>query len=86
MENLSKENHPFATECLDAMKRNCPVSMQLALLMVRKAANLDYKGCLKMEINVAFNRIQDSDFDLGVKEVLGAPKAKGAKHKQAPNW
>lgn len=54
--------------------------------MVRKAANLDYKGCLKMEINVAFNRIQDSDFDLGVKEVLGAPKAKGAKHKQAPNW
>jgi hypothetical protein len=46
MENLRKENHPFARECLDAMSRNSIQSMQLALAMLRKANNLDYKGCL----------------------------------------
>lgn len=46
MDNLRKETHPFALECLNAMKRNSPTSMQLALKMLRKAANLDYKGCL----------------------------------------
>jgi len=57
MDNLRKENSPFAKECLDAMKHNSKQSMQLALQMMRKAQNLDYKGCLQMELNVAFNRI-----------------------------
>lgn len=86
MLNLRKETHPFAVECLKAMQRNSPQSMQLALSMLRKAQNLDYKGCLQMELNVAFHRIQDADFDLGVKSVLGAPKTKGAAHKTAPEW
>ena len=34
--------------------------------MLRDALNLDYRGCLKNEINVALNKIQDSEFDLGV--------------------
>ena len=57
MDNLSKETHPFAANCLEAMKRNSPQSMQLALKMLRKAINLDYKGCLQMELNVVFNRL-----------------------------
>jgi hypothetical protein len=36
-ENLRKESHPFAKKCLDAMDKNSPLSMQLALKMVRKA-------------------------------------------------
>ena len=43
------------------------LSMNLALSMIRKAKNLDYKGILEMELNVAFNKIQDKDFDLGVQ-------------------
>ncbi len=37
MENLKKETQPFALKMLNAMKRNSPQSMQLALQMVRKA-------------------------------------------------
>jgi hypothetical protein len=39
-----------------------------------------------MELNVAFTRIQDADFDLGVKSVIQTPKAKGSKHKATPEW
>jgi hypothetical protein len=54
--------------------------------MLRLAKNLDYKGCLQLELNVAFNRIKDADFDLGVQEVIMKPKVKGAKHKKRPDW
>ena len=37
MDNLRRESHPFAKECLEAMQRNSVQSMQLALKMVRKA-------------------------------------------------
>lgn len=57
MDNLRRENHPFATECLNQMERNSMLSMNLALKMVRKAINLDYKGTLQMELDVAFNKI-----------------------------
>ena len=36
-----------------------------------------------MELDVAFNKIQDKDFDIGVHEILMTPKAKGAKTKTA---
>jgi hypothetical protein len=48
------------------MENNSLLSMNLALGMIRKAANLDYKSILEMELNVAFNKIQDKDFDTGV--------------------
>lgn len=83
MVNLRKENHPFATECLKQMERNSLLSMNLALKMVRKAVNLDYKGTLQMELDVAFNKIQDKDFDIGVHEILMTPKPKGSKVKTA---
>lgn len=37
-----------------------------------------------MELNVAFNRIQDSEFDLGVKSIIMSPKTKGANFKATP--
>lgn len=70
--NLKKEVHPFAQECLELMARNSMVSMQLAREMMRRAANLDYTGCMQMELNVALNRIKDTDFALGVDKVLGS--------------
>jgi len=66
MENLKRENTPFSLKCLEAMEKNSMLSMKLALKMLRDALNLDYRGCLKNEINVALNKIQDSEFDLGV--------------------
>ena len=86
MEALKKENSAFARECYEAMSRNSMQSMQLALAMLRRAINLDYKGCLQMELNVAFNRLQDSDFDLGVNTVLGTPRQKGSKYRNSPIW
>jgi hypothetical protein len=65
------------------MEKNSILSMNLALKMIRKAVNLDYKGTLQMELDVALNKIQDKDFDIGVHEILMTPKAKGAKTKTA---
>ena len=39
-----------------------------------------------MELNVAFNRMQDSDFDLGVKVILGQSKKEGELYHRAPKW
>jgi len=49
------------------------LSMKLALKMLRQAQNMDYGQVLKMELNVAMNKIADPDFELGVKEVLLKP-------------
>ena len=86
MESLKKESHPFAKQCLEAMGRNSMLSMKLTLKMMRNAINMDYEQCLRMELNVAFNKIQDKDFDLGVAEVLMKPKSKNAAYKTAPAW
>lgn len=40
--------------------------MKLALKMIRKARNLAYGETLAMELNVALNKVGDSDFQLGV--------------------
>lgn len=39
-----------------------------------------------MELNVAFHRIQDSEFDLGIQQVLGVPNTKGVASKPIPQW
>lgn len=63
------------------MNRNSTLSMKLTLKMVRQARNLCYKGCLQNEINVALNKIEDKEFDLGVKEVLMKPGTHGSSPK-----
>ena len=82
MENLRRENSVFSRRCLEQMERNSMLSMKLALKMIRMARNLCYKGCLENEINVALNKIQDKEFDLGVKEVLLKP----GKHGTSPKF
>jgi len=57
MENLRNETHPFAQEALKSMQMNSMLSMKLALRMLRKAKNMDYKGALQMEMDVACNKI-----------------------------
>lgn len=37
-----------------------------------------------MEVNVAFHRIQDAEFDLGIQQVLGVPNTKGVASKPIP--
>lgn len=49
------------------MQNNSDLSMKLALMMMREAKNLDYKGCMQMELNVGINKIRDEDFDYGIK-------------------
>jgi len=59
MENLQKENHPFAQDILQKMQGNSMLSMKLALKMMREAQNLPYGEILKMELNVALNKAND---------------------------
>jgi Enoyl-CoA hydratase/isomerase len=66
VENLRREDTPFARQCLEKMEGNSTLSMKLALKMIRQARNLDFKGCLTNEINVALNKILDEEFDKGV--------------------
>lgn len=73
MENLRLENHPFAKEVLQKMESNSMLSMELALKMQRKASNMGYGEILQMELNVALNKANDADFELGVKEILMKP-------------
>jgi hypothetical protein len=47
--------------------------MKLALKMIRKAKNLAYGEALGMELNVALNKVNDTDFKLGVEEILMKP-------------
>ncbi len=74
LDNLRRESDtPFARLCLEKMSQNSTLSMKLALRMLRQARNLDFKGCLQNEINVALNKIQDAEFDQGVAQVLLKP-------------
>lgn len=73
MENLRLENTPFSLQCLEKMQTNSMLSMKIALKMLRESKSLDFKGCLLNEINVSLNKIQDSEFDLGISEVLLKP-------------
>lgn len=73
IEALKRENSPFAKEILQKMECNSMLSMKLALKMVRKAKNMAYGEILTMEMNVALNKVKDSDFELGVKEILMKP-------------
>lgn len=43
--------------------------------MLRKAQNMCFGEVLKMELNVALNRVKDQDFALGVEKVLMRPNA-----------
>ena len=85
MRNLRRENHPFAKACLERMENNSMLSMQLALQMMRRARNLDYKGCMQMELDVGVNKIRDTDFDVGMQQVLNVTRPKGEKRKK-PNF
>lgn len=79
LDNLRRESDtPFARLCLEKMSQNSTLSMKLALRMLRQARNLDFKGCLQNEINVALNKIQDAEFDQGVAQVLLKPGNSGA--------
>jgi|TARA_B110000285_G_C15086946_1_gene596762 enoyl-CoA hydratase len=62
MGSLRREAHPFAQEILQRMENNSMLSMKLALKMLRKAKNLAYGETLKMEMNVALNKVGDADF------------------------
>jgi hypothetical protein len=56
-DNLKREETPFAKLCLEKMQSNSELSMKLALKLVRDARNLDFKGALTNEMNVALNKI-----------------------------
>ena len=75
MENLRRETSPIAKDFLLRMESNSMTSMKIALKMLRQARNMCFGQVLKMELNVALNKVMDEDFELGVKQVLMKPKA-----------
>ncbi len=88
-ENLRREaaeGSTFATVCLKKMEANSELSMKIALKMIRDAKNLDFKGALQNEINVALNKIQDKEFDLGISEILLKPHKQGVHQSGNPGF
>jgi enoyl-CoA hydratase/carnithine racemase len=77
LENLRKEDDKFAKEILERMESNSMLSMKLALKMIRKAKNMCFRDVLNMELNVAMNKVQDSDFKIGVQNILMKPNNYG---------
>lgn len=59
------------------------LSLKLAFQMLRNANNIYHRKAIDNRYYIAFNEIQDADFDLGVAEVLMKPKAVGAREKAA---
>ena len=59
------------------MEANSMLSMKLALKMIRMAKNMCFRDALNMELNVAFNKVMDSDFKLGIENVLMKPNFHG---------
>ena len=84
MDNLRRESHPFAKEILERMEANSMLSMSLSLAMLRRARNMCFGDILRMEANVALNKMQDGDFALGMREVLQKPSNHG-KHIKREN-
>jgi hypothetical protein len=76
MENLKMETHPFAKEILLRIDNNSMLSMKIALKMLRRSKNMAYGEILKMELNASLNKINDSDFEKGVTNVLLTPPDK----------
>ena len=77
MENLRNEDDKFAKEILQRMESNSMLSMKLALKMIRKAKNMCFRDVLNMELNVALNKVYDSDFKIGVENILMKPNNYG---------
>ena len=73
MDNLRREDHPFAAQILKRMEANSMLSMKIALRMIREAKNKCFGDVLRMEMNVALNKIEDEDFALGVSNILLKP-------------
>ena len=59
------------------MEANSMLSMKLALKMIRKAKNMCFRDALQMELNVTLNKVKDSDFKIGVQNVLMKPNFLG---------
>ncbi len=58
-----KENiylDPFAAECYEEMKNKSFIAMEISLALIRKAKNLNYSECQRMEMNAAKNLIMKS--------------------------
>lgn len=60
------------------MKKNSPVSMALALKLVRAGKLSSYSECVRRELKVGLNRVWDPEFWEGVKTWL--------RHKGETKW
>lgn len=82
MDNLRRETDPIAKDFLARMESNSMTSMKIALKMLREARNMCFGEVLKMELNVALNKVMDDDFALGVKQVLMKPRISSGQHQR----
>ena len=76
-ENLRKEGSEWAMKTLRRMEKNSPTAMELSLRLVREAKLSSMGECMRREMVVARNRIQDDEFKHGIEQVLlhsGEPK------------
>jgi enoyl-CoA hydratase len=68
--SLSKEKIPFAAQIHDLMLTRSPTSLKLTLRALRKAAVLDFDGCMAMEYRLACYFTENHDFFEGIRAAI----------------
>ena len=69
-ENLRMEGSEWAMETLKKIEKNSPTSCELSLRLIREAKLSSMGECMRREMVVARNRVQDPEFQHGVESVL----------------
>lgn len=70
LERLDRDQDEFAAATARLIRTRAPVSLKLAMELVRRGGALSRNDCLKMEYRVASRRVMDADFREGVRAVL----------------
>jgi enoyl-CoA hydratase/carnithine racemase len=70
LERLDRDDGEFTAATARLIRSRAPMSLKLAMELVRRGGTLSRNDCLKMEYRVASRRVMDGDFREGVRAVL----------------
>ncbi|WP_417684271.1 enoyl-CoA hydratase/isomerase family protein [Roseibium sp.] len=70
MERLDASDEDFAVRTAEQIRAKSPTSVHLAFEQMRRGADLDFNGCMKLEYRIVSRVVEGHDFFEGVRAVL----------------